>query len=296
MMGGGAAGIGIARQLRNTLRSAGLSGDALACAVAVLDSGGLLIEGRSLREPSKREFMWSAQLAARYQFDAARTPDLLSVVTALQPTVLIGTTGTPGCFTEQVVRAMAVHCDRPAIFPFSNPTSKSEAIPADLLNWTHGRALIATGSPFAPVTFDGRSIRFAQGNNVYVFPGVGLGALIVQAREVNDEMFAAAAAALAQCVTTENLEAGLLYPPLRQLRSVTARVATAVARAARETGVGCDLVDDAIVEAVKAAMWTPAYPRLIPTAAAPPPHDGGAHDERPIEFQTVSRPTHGTIN
>jgi malic enzyme len=268
IMGGGAAGIGIARQLRNTLRAAGLSGDALARAVAVLDSGGLLIDGRALREASKREFMWSAQLAAEYHFDAARTPDLLSVVTAIQATVLIGTTGTPGCFTEQVVRAMAAHCNRPAIFPFSNPTSKSEAIPEDLLNWTNGRALIATGSPFAPVTFGGRSIRVAQGNNVYVFPGVGLGALVAEAREVNDEMFAAAAAALAQCVTAEDLEAGLLCPPLRQLRSVTARVATAVATAARETGVGRDLVDDAIVEAVRAAMWIPAYPRLIPTAAA----------------------------
>jgi malic enzyme len=222
VMGGGAAGFGIARQLRQTLRTAGLTGDALAGAIAVLDSGGLLLEGRPLRESSKREFAWSADLARAYGFDAARPPDLLAVVNALRPTVLIGTTGEPGCFTEEIVRAMAAHWHRPAIFPFSNPTSKSEAVPSDLLNWTNGRALVATGSPFAPVTFGGRSIRIAQGNNVYVFPGVGLGALVAEARQINDAMFAAAGTALALSVLPEDLESGLLYPPLRQLRSVTA--------------------------------------------------------------------------
>jgi malate dehydrogenase (oxaloacetate-decarboxylating) len=164
---------------------------------------------------------------------------------------------------------MTQHCDRPAIFPFSNPTSKSEAIPADLLNWTDGRALIATGSPFAPVTFGGHSIRVAQGNNVYVFPGVGLGALVAEAREVTDEMFAAAVVALAQCTTPEDLAAGMLYPALRQLRSVTERVATAVAKAARDTGVGRPMTDDSIRDAVVGAMWVPCYPRLIVAAAKP---------------------------
>jgi len=216
----------------------------------------------TLRESSKREFRWPAHLAAAYGFDAPRPPDLLSVVNALRPTVLIGTTGEASCFHEQVVRAMAAHCDRPAIFPFSNPTSKSEAIPSDLLQWTNGRVLIATGSPFAAFPFGGRSIRVAQGNNVYVFPGVGLGAMVAEAHEVNDEMFAAAATALAECATVEDSEAGVLYPPLRQLRPITARVATAVAIAARETGAGRAIADEAILEAVTAAMRMPSYPRL----------------------------------
>jgi malic enzyme len=264
MLGGGAAGIGIARQLRTTLRAAGVAGDALVRAIAVLDSGGLLIDGRPLREASKRDFAWPTRVADAFGLDPAHPPDLLSVITALRPTVLIGTTGEPGCFTEQVIRAMAAHCDRPAIFPFSNPTSKSEAIPADLLKWTDGRALIATGSPFAPVTFGNRTIQVSQGNNVYVFPGVGLGALIAQAREVNDEMFAAAVVALAQCATADDLAAGMLYPPLRQLRPVTVRVATAVAKAARDSGVGRDLSDESISEAIVTAMWVPSYPKLIP--------------------------------
>ena len=264
MLGGGAAGIGIARQLRTILRSAGVNGNALDRAIAVLDSGGLLIQGRPMREASKHEFAWSAEVATQFGFDAAHPPGLLAVVQALRPTVLVGTTGQPGCFTEEIIRTMAEHCERPAIFPFSNPTSKSEAIPSDLLHWTNGKALIATGSPFSPVRFGDRTIHIGQGNNVYVFPGVGLGALVSHAREVNDEMFAAAAAALAQCATAEDLSAGMLYPPLRQLRAVTARVAEAVAKAARDTHVGRDMADEAIGEAVRSAMWFPSYPQLIP--------------------------------
>lgn len=264
ILGGGAAGVGIARQLRNAMRSAGVSGDALARGIAVLDSGGLLIEGRTLKEAAKREFAWPAELAKAYGFSAESPADLMSVVKALRPTVLIGTTGHPGAFTEPVIRAMAEGVDRPAIFPFSNPTSKSEAIPADLIQWTNGKALVATGSPFPPVHFEGRTIRVGQGNNVYIFPGVGLGALVAEANRVTDEMFTAAATTLAESVSLENLAVGALYPRLNELRRVSAKIAAAVVRVARDSGVGRAIPDDAIEAAVSAAMWEPAYPEYLP--------------------------------
>jgi malic enzyme len=267
ILGAGAAGIGIARQLRSTLRAAGMGQDAITHAIALLDSGGLLIEGRELREPSKREFAWPSELAAAHGLSSARPPDLLAVVNALQPTVLIGTSGEAGAFNEQVVRAMAEHCRRPAILPFSNPTSKSEAIPADLLSWTEGRALVATGSPFPPVNFDGRAIRVAQGNNVFVFPGIGLGALLAEAKVLSDAIFVAAASALAECVTDDDLAEGALYPHLNDLRPVTARVAAAVIRAARDDGNGRHIADDAIPAAIASAMWEPQYPQYVPVAS-----------------------------
>jgi malic enzyme len=305
ILGGGAAGIGIARQLRTALGAAGMEGEALIRAVAVLDSAGLLVDNRPLREASKRAFAWPAGVAAAcgLSSDGHRGPDLLAVVRALRPTVLIGTTGEAGAFSEEIVRAMAAGCERPAILPFSNPTSNSEAIPADLFRWTGGRALVATGSPFAPVRLEecaggaggeaspgtgagserGRTVRVSQGNNVYVFPGVGLGTLLSGARRVSDEMFVAAAETLAACVRDEDLRAGALYPPLHDLRAVTARVAASVVRAARRCGVATrpmggddDRDDEKIAAAVAAAMWTPRYPRLIPSFAAGAEIDGAA--------------------
>ncbi len=238
ILGGGAAGIGIARQLQRAMRVAGLSGEALTRAIAVMDSGGLLIAGRSFKEPAKKEFAWPDELAASYGFAADHPPDLLMVTKTLRPTVLIGVGGCPGVFDETIVRTMAEHVHRPAIFPFSNPTSQSEAIPADLIRWTQGRALIATGSPFAPVSYEGRTYPIGQGNNAYVFPGVGLGALVAEAKVVMDAMFDAAAQRLAESVTMAELKSGLLYPPLSRLRAVSASIAEAVVRAARDAGVG----------------------------------------------------------
>lgn len=260
LMGGGAAGVGIARQLRAAMRQAGLEGDQLIRAIAVLDSGGLLIQGRELKEAAKVEFAWPAALAAGFGFTPAMPGDLLAVVRAIKPTVLIGTTGQPGLFTEPIVRAMAEGVRRPAILPFSNPTSKSEAIPRDLIEWTDGRALVATGSPFAPVPYQGRTIRTGQGNNVYIFPGVGLGVLVAHAREVTDAMFTAAASTLAHCVSQQDLDEGSLYPRLTELRAISAAIAEAVVRVARDTGIGRAIPDGDVPAVVAEAMWAPAYP------------------------------------
>ena len=158
---------------------------------------------------------------------------------------------------------MARHVERPLIFPLSNPTTSAEATPADLLAWTGGRALVATGSPFGSVDFGGRTVRIGQGNNAFVFPGVGLGVLVAEAREVTDAMFAAAAHTLAAVVADADLAEGSLFPAMGRLRSVTVKVAEAVVREARDRGVGRPLTDAEIPGAVAAFMWEPEYPDLV---------------------------------
>ncbi len=263
ILGAGAAGIGIAKQLRHSFAQAGLSGADLISRVANLDSGGLMMEGRELTDDYKRDAVWPAEVAASFGFGADRVPDLAEVVDKLRPTVLIGLSGQPGLFTETIVRSMASHCERPAIFPFSNPTSRSEAIPADLIQWTEGRALIATGSPFDPVRYRGRTHRISQGNNVYVFPGVGLGALASGARQVTDAMFARAATVLAGEVSQQTLDRGEMYPPLSELRATTRRMAEAVGEQAIRDGVAKE-PEGGIPAAVQAWMWMPEYPEIVP--------------------------------
>ncbi len=265
ILGSGAAGIGIAELLRDTLARQGLTGEALSSACVLLDSEGLLADDREIRDAYKRPFACPAALAARRGLGPGQARDLMAVIRAMHPTILIGTSGQPGVFGEELVREMAAHCARPVIFPLSNPTSKSEAIPSDLLCWTEGRALVATGSPFAPVNHDGRTIRIGQGNNAFVFPGVGLGCLVACAREVTPAMFAAAADCLARAVTDADLEAGALYPQVADLRRVTRTVAEAVVRVARDTGVGRSVSDEVIPRAVAEAMWEPRY---VPYEAA----------------------------
>jgi malic enzyme len=263
ILGAGAAGIGIARLLREALKREGLGPAQALRHIAVLDSRGLLVDDSGLREAYKREMAWAVDWAARMELSIG-SRDLRSVVRAFKPTVLVGTSGTPGAFPEDVVRDMAAHVDRPLILPLSNPTQLCEAVPEDLLKWTNGRALVATGSPFGPVLVDGKKVRIGQANNAFVFPGVGLGAMVSGAREITDGMFSAAATALFQAVSPEDLASGTLFPPVGELRRVTARVAEAVAREAREAGVGWALPDAAISASVVEAMWEPRYLPYVP--------------------------------
>ncbi len=260
LVGAGAAGMGIARLLRAALARTGLRGDDLQRALALVDVEGLVVDSDV---EYRRGLSWPSALAESHGLSPGHR-DLLSVVRALRPTALLGASGAPGLFTEAVVREMARHVEQPLIFPLSNPTSKAEAVPSDLLAWTEGRALVATGSPFGSVEYGGRTVRIGQGNNVFVFPGVGLGSLVSEAREITDAMFAAAAAALAAEVAETDLRAGALYPPIAALRRVTARVAEAVVREARDRGWGRPFTDAEIGPAVAAAMWEPAYPVLDP--------------------------------
>jgi malate dehydrogenase (oxaloacetate-decarboxylating) len=155
---------------------------------------------------------------------------------------------------------MAAAVGRPVIMPLSNPTAQSEATPDDLMDWTDGRALIATGSPFEPVLHGGRRIPLGQSNNAFIFPGLGLGALVAGAREITDRLCSAAAEALAGLVSDADLASGRLFPPIGELRRVAGRIAEAVVRAARDEGVGRDWPDEEISDAVAAARWEPRYP------------------------------------
>jgi malate dehydrogenase (oxaloacetate-decarboxylating) len=254
--GAGAAGVGIARLFRSALQREGVEGEALRPAVALLDSKGLVVDAP---DEYRRDLAWTGELAAARGLRAGAP--LLDVVRAVKPTVLVGVSGVAGLFGEEIVRTMASQVERPAVFPLSNPTRSSEARPVDLMAWTDGRALVATGSPFEPVDVGGREVRIGQGNNAFVFPGVGLGVLVSEAREVTDGMFAAAADALAEQLPEEDLQAGCLFPRIASLRAVTAQVAEAVVRQAVSEGVARN-APESPADAVAAAMWDPAYPPI----------------------------------
>jgi malic enzyme len=258
VLGAGAAGLGIARQIKVGLAQAGVNDRDMAGHVALLDSRGLIVDDQPLKEAYKAELAWPAARAVETGLRERR--DLAAVVECFRPTVLIGTSGQAGAFTEALVRSMAKNTSRPVIMPLSNPTANAEAVPADLLRWTDGRAQVATGSPFAPVRHGNRTIQIGQGNNVFVFPALGLGALVSGAREVTDGMITAGARALAGEVTDEELASGLLFPDVRRLREVTAVCATAVARRASEEGVAARTVGEA---EIREAMWWPDYPEFV---------------------------------
>lgn len=264
ILGAGAAGVGIARLLRDTFRRAGLEGENLIRAIANLDSQGLVVDDGEIKDVHKRDFAWPAALAEKMGLKKGSPRDLLAVVRAVKPTVLIGTSAQPGTFTEAIVREMAKHVERPVIFPMSNPTSKCEAKPVDLVAWTNGRALIATGSPFDPVPYQGRMITIGQGNNVFIFPGVGLGALVAEAKEVTDGMFAVAAQRLADEVKASDLASGSLFPSAHEIRRISARIAEDVVAEARNSGVGRQIPDVEIPKAVAAMIWDPAYLPMVP--------------------------------
>jgi hypothetical protein len=191
---------------------------------------------------------------------------LADVVANAEPTMLIGTSTQPAAFTEQIVRQMASKADRPIIMPLSNPTSKCEALPQDLIRWTEGRALVATGSPFPPVTYEGRTYRIAQANNALIFPGLGLGVAVAKASRINEPMLEAAADAVAELSDATTPGAALL-PPVENLRMVSAAVGVAVALAAEQEGLA-QVELSSPVQQVHQAMWRPDYPRSNPSSSA----------------------------
>ena len=261
--GAGTAGIGIADVLRQAMIAEGLPASQAARRFWALGSKGLLTGDypgtmRDFQVPYAR----SAGEVIGWRRDGEGRIDLAEVVTRVRPTMLIGTSTQPGVFSEPIVTEMAAHTGRPVIMPLSNPTSLSEARPADLIAWTGGRALIATGSPFDPVTHDGVRYEFAQANNALIFPGLGLGVTVARARRVSDGMLAAAAAALASLSDAAKPGAAVL-PPVTSLRQVSAAVAAAVAQAARAEGLAQAQLDDPAKQ-VAQAMWTPEYPAIQP--------------------------------
>ena len=261
-LGSGAAGIGIGRLTEAIMRSEGATAGEIRRAVVMLDSKGLVFEGREDVSDDKLPFALPAAELARFGFGPATRYDLETVVRQVAPTILIGTSGRAGAFTETAIREMAARTPVPVVFPLSNPTANSDATPADVLRWSEGRALVATGSPFAPVQVGSKTQLVGQANNVFIFPGVGLAAIAARASEVTDRMFLVAATTLAGLVSADRLEQGGLYPQIADLREISRTVAIAVAREARDSGVS-QLAPGADVEAaVDAARWVPSYREL----------------------------------
>ena len=258
-LGAGAAGIGIARLIASAMVDEGATPQAARSAILMLDSRGLVYVGRDHCDSDKVVFAADAVSMSRLALPVGPHHDLETVVARFAPTVLIGTSGTPGTFSERAIRTMAAGSERPVIFPMSNPTDNSEATPKDLLRWTGGRALVATGSPFAPVHVSGRRVVVGQANNMYVFPGIGLGAIVAHAREITDRMLLVAADVLADWVDPGRLDEGALYPPLSNLRDISRSIAVAVGREARDAGLGRRLSDSEIEEMVQRQMWWPDY-------------------------------------
>jgi malic enzyme len=263
IFGAGAAGLGVTRQIKAQLVDEGVVGEAQSRVVAVLDRGGLLVHDSRPMDDYKRALAWPAERAAELGLADPTQRSLLDVVRKYRPTVLIGLSGVARSFTEEIVREMAKHVDRPTIFPSSNPSSISEATPADLFAWTDCRALVATGSPFPQVECGGRVYRVGQGNNVFIFPGLGLAAIAANATRITDSMTKVASEALAKQVTDEERGAGLLFPAVSRLRTVSFEIAVAVAHRAIQDGVAAVAHDD-VERLVREARWSHDYPNYVP--------------------------------
>jgi malate dehydrogenase (oxaloacetate-decarboxylating) len=256
--GAGTAGLGIADMMRDVMIREGLSRAEATARFYALGSRGLLVDDAPNLRDFQLPYARSAAEVAGWSTGAGTTVTLANVVSAAQPTMLIGTSKQAGAFTEAIIRKMAAHTERPIIMPLSNPTSKCEALPEDLIRWTGGRALVATGSPFPPVFHGGITHHIAQANNALVFPGLGLGVTVARARRINQPMIAAAADAVAR-LSDATAPGEPLLPPVKDLRTVSAAVAVAVAAAAAEEGLAQVPVDNPVLQ-VRQAMWRPEYP------------------------------------
>jgi malic enzyme len=258
-VGAGAACTGIARLCAIAMRADGADETTVRRALFALDSQGLLHDGRTFDEPHKQDLAVPRAIMREYLLDpsAALTP--LEVIRAVKPTILVGATAQAGTFTEQMLASMAHEVERPIVLPISNPTSKAECTAEEAIRWTGGRAIVATGSPFADVQFGGKCHVIGQANNVFIFPGVGLGAAIADASEITTEMFHVAAVTLARLVTEDCLDTGAIYPHQRELRRVSFEIACAVVRYASEHNLGRRIKPEDVEGTVRAAVWDPSY-------------------------------------
>jgi malate dehydrogenase (oxaloacetate-decarboxylating) len=262
MLGAGSAATGIAEQIVAVMVEAGIPLEQARRTIWLIDSRDLVHTRRTGLEAVKMLYAQPYEMLEGWTREGSEAFTLYDVVSNVRPTCLIGTSAQPGAFDERTIREMARHVERPVIFPLSNPTSKSEAVPADLIAWTEGRALVATGSPFEPVTYGGRTFTIGQCNNVFIFPGVGLGVIAVGAKRVTDAMFIAAARALSAFSPARQDPTASLYPSLTQVRDVSRAVAQAVAAEAVRSGLAAPLSAEEQTARINATMWTPAYPQV----------------------------------
>lgn len=260
IVGAGSAGHGIYKQLEYAMLAVGTPAAEIPHRLFALDSRGLVVESTSLRDHKADLATPRAIVDGWEKGDGA--PTLMDVVRNVKPTTLIGVTGQAGQFDHEVITEMARHVETPIIMPLSNPTSHTEVTPLSAIQWTHGRAVVATGSPFPPVTHNGVTHRIGQANNAFIFPGVGLGVIAVRASQVTDGMFLAAARALSSATPADLVAQGQIYPDISNLRPVARDVARAVATAAIEEGVAEPVAD--VDAAVDSEMWVPEYLPMRP--------------------------------
>jgi malic enzyme len=258
-LGAGASGGGCALAVRGAMREAGVPEADLARRVMLLDSGGLIVADRPRLEGHKKALAVDRAAVAGWDGGSGGTFGLADVVRNFRPTVLVGCSGQAGAFTEDVVRTMHAGCPRPVILALSNPTRMAEATPVDLFRWTGGAAVIATGSPFAPVDFRGETRHVGQANNALIFPGVGLGAIAVGARRLPEEAFLAASRALSEVACRSVVPGDPILPPIRELRGVSRFVARAVAEAIVGAGCAGSLAPGEIDARLDAVIWDPVY-------------------------------------
>jgi malate dehydrogenase (oxaloacetate-decarboxylating) len=272
IFGAGGAGCGIASLLMAAMIEGGMDAKSAARRFFMVDQDGLLVEGMNAITTFQKSYLQDRTTVASWPLEQPGRVTLLDVVRNAKPTTLIGVSGQPGSFSEPIVRTMAENNRRPVIFPLSNPTSRAEATPSDIARWSDSRAVIGTGSPFPPLTRDGRPFKVDQTNNSYIFPGVGLGVLAVRARRITDTMLMAAAKALAAMSPARNDPNANLLPPVTALREVSIAVALATALQARKEGL-TDCAEQDIEAAIHAKMWSPHYLPYRRTRAR--------HDDRP---------------
>lgn len=259
IVGAGSAGCGISSLIVEAMVNEGLSVEEARSRFYLFDSQGLLIDHNPALKSFQKPFAQKREILNTWKLATPGVVTLRDVIENAHPTVLVGVSGQPGLFTEEVVKAMAKYVDRPIIFPLSNPTSKAEAVPHDLMKWTNNKAIIGTGSPFPPVTLNGHARRVDQTNNAYIFPGMGLGIISVKSRRVTDRMFMAAAKALADCSPAKVDPTDNLLPPLSEIREVSYRVAFATAKEAIAEGLADPMPDEELAFTIRNKMWKPQY-------------------------------------
>ena len=263
VIGAGAAGVGVAMGLIAALTAEGLSPEEANSRVYCFDTRGLIVSDRAGLPPYKRRIATDPEVVRGWD----RTPETttpLEVIESARPGILLGLSGVPGSIPQDLVEAMSARCERPIIFALSNPSANVDAHPHDLVRWSKSSAIVATGSPFEPLACEGRTFRFSQVNNVYVFPGIGVGAHLCGAGKITDSMLVAAGAAVHEAVEPHDLEQGLVLPPLGELRDVAAKVAVAVMRAAATDGVAHAELPGDLENAIAEWQYVPAYRKYVP--------------------------------
>ncbi|RUO27924.1 NAD-dependent malic enzyme [Aliidiomarina sedimenti] len=257
-VGAGSAGCGIAEQIIDQMIAEGISDAQARSQVYMVDRYGLLVNGMQGLRDFQQALVQSDKTIGEWQF-AGDYPSLLDVMYCAEPTVLIGVSGQRGLFTEQVIQAMHQSCARPIIFPLSNPSRNVEATPEQVIEWTRGEAIVATGSPFAPVVYEDRYYPIAQCNNSYIFPGIGLGVLAARANRITNEMLMAASQMLAESSPAVQETGTDLLPPITSISDLSKRIAFAVGKVAQEQGHALEVPDELLQERIDANFWRPAY-------------------------------------